>query len=155
MLVVNGGGPSRLPSRRLVATAAENGKLVACFRIMTTKPSRILLAVIAGWLLSQLGCARSLSPSAGQSSQVTARRVLSSKEASELAARLANEQCQRQYRKRPFSGDQHSAVLLDGLYHWGGLDVGGVGGFSALVTFRQDGSEPHVEVYYSNDSVMK
>jgi hypothetical protein len=65
---------------------------------------------------------------------------------------LANEQCDRLYQKRPFRADQHAAVLQDGLYHWGGLDVGGVGGFSALVTFRQDGSEPHVEVYYSNDS---
>jgi hypothetical protein len=42
-------------------------------------------------------------------------------------------------------------MLEDGVYHWGGLDVGGVGGLSASVTFRQDGSEPHVEAYYSDD----
>jgi hypothetical protein len=118
---------------------------------MVTKISRILFAVIAGWLLCQFGCARPPTPGTGQSSVATTRRVLSSKRASELAARLANEQCERQYRKRPFSADQHPAVLQNGLYHWGGLDVGGVGGFSALVTFRQDGSESHVEIYYSDD----
>ena len=83
------------------------------------------------------------------------RRVLAPREASELAARLANEQCERQYRKQPFNADQHSAVLQNGLYHWGGLDVIGVGGLSALVTFRPDGSEPHVEVYYSTDTVLR
>jgi hypothetical protein len=119
---------------------------------MTAKACRTLSVLVAGWLLSEFGCARSPTPTTGQSAVAAARRVLSSKGASELAARLANEQCERLYRKRPFSADQHAAVLQDGLYHWGGLDVGGVGGFSALVTFRQDGSEPHIEVYYSNDS---
>src|SRR6267154_655630 len=51
----------------------------------------------------------------------------------------ANEQCERQFRRRPFMPGQHSPNLQDGLYHWGELDVGGVGGFSAVVTFREDG----------------
>ena len=119
--------------------------------VMTTKACRLLLAVIAGWLISPLGCARSPSPSDKQPPPVATARVLSAQQASELAARLANEQCERQYRKRPFRADQHLAVLKDGLYRWGGLDVGGVGGFSALVSFRQDGSGSHVEVYYSDD----
>ena len=123
---------------------------------MIAKLSIILSAVVAGSLVCQFGCVRSPTPESRQLSvaatrQARPRAPLSSKQASELAVRLANEQCERQYRKRPFSADQHCAVLHDGVYHWGGLDVGGVGGFSALVTFRQDGSESHVEVYYSDD----
>jgi len=72
-----------------------------------------------------------------------------------LAAQLANEQCERQYHRRPFRADQYSAVMQDDFYRWGGLDVGGVGGFSALVTFRRDGSESHVEVYFSSDSELR
>jgi len=34
---------------------------------------------------------------------------------------------------------------------WGGLDVGAKDGYSALVTFGQDGSHPKVEVYFSTD----
>jgi hypothetical protein len=50
--------------------------------------------------------------------------------------------------------EQYSAVLQDGTYRWGGLDVGGRGGFSAFVSFRQDGKEPHVEIYFSTDVLM-
>ena len=80
-------------------------------------------------------------------------RHLSAGDAAVLAARLANEQCERQFRRRPFEPRQHAAIFNDGLYHWGKLDVGGTGGFSAVVTFRQDGSEPHVEVYFSSDAL--
>src|SRR5882757_10065912 len=90
--------------------------------IMTTKPSRFLLAVIAGWLFVQPGCGRSPSPSAAMA---VARRVLSSEDAAELAARLANAKCESQYRKHPFRADQYSAFLEEGEYRWGGLDIGG------------------------------
>lgn len=80
-----------------------------------------------------------------------ARQKLSAAEAAELAARLANDQCERRFRRRPFRAEQHQAILQDSSYHWGGLDVGGPGGYSASVTFRQDGSDPHVEVYFSTD----
>jgi hypothetical protein len=70
-----------------------------------------------------------------------------------LAAQLANDQCERKYRRRPFKPGQYPAVLQDGVYHWGKLDIGGPGGFSALVTFYRDGSEPHIEVYFSSDTV--
>ena len=119
--------------------------------LMTTTASKVLAAVIAGLIISEVGCSRSPTHSVGQSPVATARRVLSADEAAQLAAKLANDQCDRQYRKRPFSAAQHSAVLQNGMYQWGGLDVGGPGGFSALVTFRPDGSEPHVEVYFSTD----
>jgi hypothetical protein len=73
-------------------------------------------------------------------------------EAAKLAARLANDECEARYRRRPFKPAQHSAVLQEAIYRWGGLDVAGPGGFSALVTFQQDGSDPHVEVYFSSDA---
>ena len=82
------------------------------------------------------------------------RRAMSKEEASVLAARLANDQCERQYRKRPFKPEQYPAILREGIYHWGNLDVGGHDGFSASVTFFPDGSEPRVEVYFSTDSVL-
>jgi hypothetical protein len=121
--------------------------------IVTTTPSRILRAVIAGWVVCQPGCARSPSPSAGQPPVAVVPRFLPRYAAAILAARLANDQCEQQYRRRPFAAGQHPAVLKDGVYRWGGLDVGGPGGFSALVTFWQDGSEPHVEVYFSSDAL--
>jgi len=118
---------------------------------MTTTASRILTAMIAGLVISEMGCSRSQNHGAGQSQVAIARQTLSADEAAQLAAKLANDQCEHQYRKRPFRAEQHLVVLKDGIYRWGGLDVGGPGGLSALVTFRRDGSEPHVEVYFSTD----
>ena len=113
----------------------------------------MLLRVLLACLLAQVGCVRSTDHTAGQSPASNANRVLSAQDAAELAARLANEKCERQFRRRPFSPGQHSAMLQDGFYHWGQLDVGGVGGFSAVVTFREDGGEPQVEVYFSSDTL--
>jgi len=113
----------------------------------------ILLGAMVACLVAQMGCVRSTNPSPAQSFEPSPRRALSVQEAGVLAARLANEQAERQYRRRPFNPAQYAATLQDGLYHWGKLDVGGVGGFSTVVTFRQDGSEPHVEVYFSSDAL--
>jgi hypothetical protein len=118
---------------------------------MTTTASKVFAVVIAGLVISEAGCSRSSTHGIGQSPVPAARRDLSAEEAAQLAAKLANDHCERQYRKRPFAAEQHSAVLEDGIYRWGGLDVGGPGGLSALVTFQRDGSEPHVEVYFSSD----
>jgi hypothetical protein len=73
--------------------------------------------------------------------------------AAELAAKLANDDCERHYGKRPFAPGQHAAVLEGGHYRWGGLDIGAPAGLSALVTFAVDGSNPKVEVYYSSDQL--
>jgi|ERR1041385_7268402 hypothetical protein len=118
---------------------------------MTAPASKVLAVAIAGFVLSEPGCSRSTTHVPAQSTAPATRRDLSADEAAQLAAELANDQCERQYRKRPFAADQHSAVLEDAIYRWGGLDVGAPGGLSALVTFRRDGSETHVEVYYSTD----
>lgn len=122
-------------------------------RIVVPISGRALLAVAAVGLIAQPGCVRQANLDAGLSSVSVSRPVLSVGEAAELAARLANERCERQYRRRPFRAEQHAIVLRAGLYRWGGLDVGAPGGLSAFVTFRQDGSEPRVEVYYSADAV--
>jgi hypothetical protein len=90
---------------------------------------------------------------AAQSFEPTTRRTLSAQGASVLAAQLANERCEHQYRRRPFKPEHYPAVLQDSVYHWGKLDIGGPGRFSALVTFNRDGSEPHVEVYFSSDTL--
>ena len=91
------------------------------------------------------------SHSAEHSFEPTTRQVLTAEDASVFAAQLANEQCERQYKRRPFRPEQYPAVLQDGVYHWGKLDIGGPGGFFALVTFYRAGTEPHVEIYFSSD----
>jgi hypothetical protein len=94
--------------------------------------------IIASAGLVMLGCSRGSALSPGAASQ--------------LAAKLANEQCDHLYQQHPFSAAQHSIVLHSGKYEWGaGFDPVGPGGFSALVSFRIDGSAPHVEVYFSCD----
>jgi hypothetical protein len=112
---------------------------------MTNTVSKILSAVIAGLVIFQAGCS--------QPPTAAGRPLLSTDEALQLATKLANDQCEHQYKKRPFIAEQHPVALTNNMYRWGGLDVGGPGGFSALVTFRPDGSEPHVEVYFSDDAL--
>ena len=106
---------------------------------------------IGALLFLQAGCSHSELTHAVSARQPLNHRRISAGEAATLAARLANDECERLYKKRPFSMGQHAAVLDDEEYRWGGLDVGAPGGFSALVTFRADGSHPNVEVYYSSD----
>ncbi len=98
------------------------------------------------------GCSPSPGSGVGGHSTMQRAHALSASQAAQLAARLANEKCERLFHQHPFQADQHSAILQDGQYRWGGLDVGGPKGFSALVRFRQDGSEPSVEVYFSSDN---
>ena len=104
-------------------------------------------------LLSLSGCCRQSTPASHPQPAQSGGQFLSPTQAAQLAAKLANDECQRIYGKRPFTADQRPAVWMDNEYRWGGLDVGGPGGFSALVIFRGDGSHPKVEVYFSTDSV--
>ena len=100
------------------------------------------------------GCSGSSPKQARFSPPQATQQVLSQSEAAELAARLANDECERLYQKRPFVPDQSTAVLEGAEYRWGGLDVRGRGGFSTLVTFKADGSHPKVEVYFSTDTIF-
>jgi hypothetical protein len=116
--------------------------------------SPLLAILIAGLVICEVGCSRPTARPSAKPAVPAARRNLSAEEAAQFAAKLANDQCERQYARRPFMAKQHSAVLENDIYHWGGLDVGAQSGLSALVTFKRDGSEPHVEVYFSTDNIL-
>ena len=98
--------------------------------------------------LTELRVAAALRASVGETSP---GHTLSRNEAAVLAARLANDECERRYHKRPFASAQHPAILREDGYHWGGLDEAAPGGMSALVTMHPDGSHAKVEVYFSTD----
>jgi hypothetical protein len=80
-------------------------------------------------------------------------RELTPGEAARLAASLANDECERLYKKRPFTVWRLGAVEKGNRYRCGRLDVTAPAGFSAVVTFAKDGTDPKVEVYYSTDIV--
>jgi hypothetical protein len=102
--------------------------------------------------ICQVGCSRpSNKQPSGSAAPRVARVLLSPSAAAELAAKLANDECEHLHQKRPFTAQQHAAVLKGDLYRWGRLDPGGPSGLSAVVTFRADGSEPDVQVYLSTD----
>ncbi len=122
-------------------------------RIAFPIASSAFLALTISLIIIQAGCGHGAKNSGTAPAPPAAGNALSPDAAANLAARLANDQCERRYQRRPFKPEQHPAVLQKGIFHWGGLDVGGPGGFSALVTFRADGSDPHVEVYFSSDQL--
>jgi hypothetical protein len=110
--------------------------------------TRIALAMILVLLTScsnkpRAGDVRTATPPKAQ--------ILSVSDAAQLAAKLANEECERRFQRRPFNADQYVAVLKDGEYRWGRLDEGAPGGYSAAVTFKEDGSKPAIKVYLSTD----
>jgi len=96
-----------------------------------------------------MGCSRSTTAGIAMTRQTAP--TLSPVRAAQLAAKLANDKCERLHQRRPFAPEQHPAVRVGDRYRWGGLDEGGVAGLSALVTFASDGSNPNVEVYFSTD----
>jgi hypothetical protein len=121
--------------------------------VQSRRPGAFRVAMLGAVLTSiilQAGCSGPTTPANHVPSQ-TVRHVLSPTEAAQLAAKLANDECERLYRKRPFTANQHLAVLQGDQYRWGGLNEGGRGGLSALVVFRSDGSHPKAEVYFSTD----
>lgn len=108
--------------------------------MMASNPSaKIVVAWIAALAILQADCSQ--------------RRALSlsAPEAAKMAATLANQECARLYQERPFRAAQHPAVLKNGTYQWGGLDITASNGFSALVTFRADGGKTHVEIFFVHD----
>lgn len=98
-------------------------------------------------LVFLLGCARETEPN------LRAKR-LDAREAAELAADLANRECDKLYGRRPFKSDGHVPKVVNGRWHWGGLDLAGLGGLSAKVVFDADGSDPEVTVYFSSDGIQ-
>ena len=121
----------------------------------STKSERRLHAVLITccWLgvaIVDTSCSRS---SVAGVSQPPVVRFLSPTDAAQVAARLANDECERLYKRRPFVARQYPAVLQNGEYCWGHLDEGAVGGFSASITIGRDGSNPKVQVYFSTDQL--
>jgi hypothetical protein len=66
--------------------------------------------------------------------------------ASGLAARLANDRCQKDFGKRPFREDDFEALLDQERWHWGTLDGGKVDGFEVQVSFDRSGGGKQVMV---------
>ena len=97
-------------------------------------------------LVFLFGCARETE------SNLRAKR-LDAREAAELAANLANRECDELSDRRPFKSDDHIPKVINNRWHWGGLDLAGPYGLSAKVVFDADGSDPEVTVYFSLDGV--
>ena len=83
--------------------------------------------------------------------QLTETGDLNAHAAAIWAASLANDQCQVQWQRRPFSPECFPCNRTGDKWHWGRLDPAGVKGFSAIVSFEMDGLTPSVEVYFSSD----
>jgi hypothetical protein len=101
--------------------------------------------------LAELSGSHSLSHRDAGRSPTQPPQALSSEAAAELAAKLANQECRRLHGKQPFTAKQYAAVLDGDLYRWGRLDPGAPDGLSALVTFRKEGTQPEVNIYFSTD----
>ena len=115
---------------------------------------RLWFGGLSALLIVLCGCSHSPQPTPASSRMLSHASKLTVSEAAELAARLANEECQRLYNRRPFAPGQYPARLTVDGYRWGRLDVGAPGGLSAVVLFAPDGGNPKVEVYYSTDALM-
>lgn len=79
-------------------------------------------------------------------------KILIAADVAIMAANLANDECERLYGKRPFYANLYSVEFRDNTWHWGRLDPAGINGLSAEVSFKQDGSNPMIKVYFSTDS---
>lgn len=80
-------------------------------------------------------------------------RELSPEGAANFAANLANEECQKLCKRRPFSPGSYRATFRDNRWYWGKFDPAGVHGYSAEVSFRKDGGAAKVEVFFSSDKL--
>ena len=118
--------------------------------VLTKAAGRFCLIAL---VICAAGCSRSSTSQPGISLTKPDTGALSSSAAAALAARLANDECDRLHNKRPFKAEQHAAVLEGEMYRWGRLDPAGRSGLSAVVAFRADGSQPDVRVYFSTDKV--
>jgi hypothetical protein len=76
------------------------------------------------------------------------RLTISASEAAQRAAQLANDEYERENHRRTFLAEQHTAVVKDDRYSWGGDEKDALSGVFALVTFALDGSDPHVTLYF-------
>src|SRR4051812_3469567 len=73
-------------------------------------------------------------------------RPLSPVSAGTLAARLANDRCEKSFGNRPFHPDDFEALLDDGRWHWGTADGAKVDGYEVRVAFDRNGNKKEVSV---------
>ena len=71
---------------------------------------------------------------------------LSPVSAGTLAARLANDRCQKSFGSRPFTATDFEALLDNGRWHWGTTDGGKVDGYEVEVSFDRTGGKKKVVV---------
>jgi hypothetical protein len=81
------------------------------------------------------------------------RPLLDRDAAAVLAARLANDECDRKYAVRPFTPEDWPIAEQDGHWSWGEVDPLGPNGYSVVVTFEADGTLPLVRVYKTTDGL--
>lgn len=80
-------------------------------------------------------------------SACAASRPLTPVSAGALAARLANDRCQKIYGARPFAPEDFEAVLEGGRWHWGAVDEADrIDGYDVDVSFNAGGGGRRVEV---------
>jgi hypothetical protein len=70
-----------------------------------------------------------------------------------IAARLANDECERKFQKRPFVVSNFQPDLSDGAIHWGNLNRQVRGGFSAEVSIGLVRPPFQVRVRYHRDEL--
>ena len=80
--------------------------------------------------------------------------IITQEQASEHAAKLANEKCQKVFGESPFTPGSYEAELIDSKWHWGKIDPKGINGYSAKVEFGKDGSDENVKVAFSTDRAI-
>lgn len=71
---------------------------------------------------------------------------LSPVSAGSLAARLANDHCQKEYGQRPFHQEDFEALLDEGRWRWGTRDGEKVDGFEVEISFDPQGRKDSVRV---------
>ncbi|MBW8888335.1 MAG: hypothetical protein JF616_11320 [Fibrobacteres bacterium] len=79
-------------------------------------------------------------------SACAAPRTLAPASAGIMAARLANDRCQKLYGARPFAPEDFEAVWERDRWHWGSATAERIEGYDVDVSFNTRGGSPHVEV---------
>lgn len=75
-------------------------------------------------------------------------RNLNEKTASQLSTDLANQECEKIYGEQPFLPEHYKVTFSDGRWRWGYMDPSGVDGYSAEVSFRKDGTDKKVQIFF-------
>jgi hypothetical protein len=71
-----------------------------------------------------------------------------------LAVSIANAKCTEEFSEAPFDDTSYTISFRDGRWYWGALDVYGIYGFSAVVSFDARGAGRQSTVFYSNPVTM-